>query len=840
MIQFFNSLDQTLKKVRNRGLTKREANLFISSGLLEIRDGKVAVNGRALQAMMGAQKAVPQPSPRVEKPPTLTHAPPRDPLPQPRSGMSTLKSTATPSRPTIPVQTPQKVAPPSPGASHRLRAENKALRGALEQEKAARKAAEFRNESASGLFTSDKRNEALVERVKTLDERNKQAALQIQELENRTRQQEDTIRDLEARCLDNKSTRRYKEEKKKLQEDSRALQEQLRQQQTLVDTLRSQVEESNEHLLQVQQERDAMVAKNNQAQESFRHKVTQLENYSHQQISELKKRLEEEELQRMDVEHRLAQKSSMDTGRASPLRSGAASPPGAVVALEEQTHALTTQLEEAEAARQEIATQNIQLQLQFADAIEDYESRLMNTRRQISSIPIITQAVQDVVDAIQSVLQPLHARSQPLDRKKDAKLLAEVDRLTKSLTPATTRLSDCIQAIRAPDPTTEARSQSFLETLQEYRHQLHAVMAPHASTGSGEMHQRWEREVRARQKLEEANQQLSFELNTRQVVDDDVQALRSSLEEEKAHWQAEMEKTESRHQRHIQTLQAQLTEAAQHRANLESTKNALESTIEMMTMQSADRMPSGDTDSGEHAQSIEEAIQEERRRARQENDRLQQRLDEMRNQLEAAERRASSAVTGDTWAEEMNSVRGAMEKALQRAHQENAALSAQLDAAQAKLQSMEFLDEEDEFDMPVPPSMPPPPPPDEDESSPGLLPPPPPPPPSMPSMGMGAATGSAGRSDMLAAIRGVDRSALRKPEEVPVAATSDDRMDLMAAIRSGSTHLRPVTQRAKEPEGEKFDDPQNMLHALAKVLMLRREGIEDELTEDEDDESWDA
>merc|ERR1712063_178787 len=143
-------------------------------------------------------------------------------------------------------------------------------------------------------------------------------------------------------------------------------------------------------------------------------------------------------------------------------------------------------------------------------------------------------------------------------------------------------------------------------------------------------------------------------------MDEDVDSLRTSLEEEKAQWQAEMEKTESRHQRHIQTLQAQLTEAAQHRANLESTKNALESTIEMMSMQSADRTASGDVDGG-HAQSIEQAIQEERRRARQENDRLQQRLDEMRNQLEAAERRASSAVTGDTWAEEMNSVRRAME-----------------------------------------------------------------------------------------------------------------------------------------------------------------------------------
>merc|ERR1712137_315148 len=255
-------------------------------------------------------------------------------------------------------------------------------------------------------------------------------------------------------------------------------------------------------------------------------------------------------------------------------------------------------------------------------------------------------------------------------------------------------------------------------------------------------------------------------------------------------------------------------------------------------MQSADRTWAGDVDGG-HAQSIEQAIQEERRRARQENDRLQQRLDEMRNQLEAAERRASSAVTGDTWAEEMNSVRRAMEQALQRAHQENAALSARLDAAQAKWQSMEFLEEEDDFDMPVPPSMPPPPPPDEDESPPGLLP-PPPPPPSMPSMTMGSST-SAGRSDMLTAIRGLDRSALRKlPEEVPVVAASDDRLDLMTAIRSGSAHLRPVTQRAKEPEGEKLDDPQNMLHALAKVLMLRREGIEDDLTDDEDDESWHA
>ena len=832
---FFHEFDLYFKQARNgRGLTKRESNRLLESGVLRIKNGQIEIDTEALMAMNR-----PSSSPTAQAPPPVGSATSRPRLKVPGASV----------RPAAPIATPQRVLGGMPN-SQRLQAENKALRSALEQEKAARKAAEFRNESSSHF---ERRTEALQNRVNELDNRIAENNATRAELESKCRFLEDSILDLEARSKD---TSAGKDRQLTQIQEKYNYEHQLRtDSETQLTRLYSELGESRSQCETLLLEKDALEDSIRTQQESFREKISQIEQYSQSQLKDLKKKLESEELARLEtLRHSGADSSSYGANSAQFEELNRASG--------EQMRALTKQYEEAESARNAIATQNLELQFQFADAIELYETRLMEIRRQISSMPDVTRPVELLISALAEVLQPIQARAAPLDRKKDSNLLTRVTKLNKEIGEATARLSQNLDSILDVEQV-EKNMKSLLGMLESSRSSIQSAMkesriAHHALlreevarlqqelsverelryTAEQQAHQpygrnsaplgegeraellcRLEEEMRTRQRMEEETQQLYFQLNTLQVVDANANSLQVQLQQERE----TMNQMEMKHHRYLVALQQQLDESRKHCVNLESTKEALESTLEMLSQSSGTP----------NSSSLEEAIKEERGRARKETETLQKRVEELQTRLQNAERLASAAATGQTWSEELNYMRSNMERALQ----ENASLSLKLETATTTLRSMDMQAYED-FEMPLPPSAPPPPPPSSNmnEAAPFGAPPPPPP------MGMPPLPPpSNGRANLFAQIQSSDRTGLKKPSHVPEEAAADSRTDLMAAIRGGSSMLRRVDPKEKEVDTEKFD-PQNMMHALAKALFARREGLEDDIEEEEDgeDESWDA
>lgn len=321
---------------------------------------------------------------------------------------------------------------------------------------------------------------------------------------------------------------------------------------------------------------------------------------------------------------------------------------------------------------------------------------------------------------------------------------------------------------------------------------------------------KFQEELQRRQSLEEQNRQLQLELNTLQVLNMDRQDSSQTWQKERDSLLSELESSRTRFQSSIEELCLQLKSAELHRAHLENTKSALESTIEMLTMRNS--VPG-------QSENSHQAILEEHNQSRLEIERLYGQVCELRAKLKQAEERAySNSNSNDV--QRVNR----LEEQLVQAHQENASLSAKLQSTQALLASLHDDSTEDveEDSSSFGHFVPPPPPPG--------IPPPPPPPPTMPSSSNGTS---------LESLQNSARS-LKPVADVPAAVQSSERGDLMAQIRSKTVQLKPIAAEDSKPGEQTSEDPQNMLQVLARVLLARRDGIEDdEDFEDENEELWD-
>ena len=816
VIRFFNSLDQALKKSRKRGLTKREAEKFLKGGLLTFdSEGKLKVN---LGVLNGSQTSVPTPMNESKAP------------------IQPLKRTSVSSHPLQskqPVPTKQNpLPPPSQGGRHK--AEIMALREALEKEKAARKEAEFRNENSDkGLF--DRRNQALQMRIKDLESRVNERESHIKDLEKKLQLQENTLKTAQVRNEDvevykskideNLNKKKLKlnqlrEEVQKERADRVEYENQVNNLQIQLKEIQAQLERKNRDKLNT----DDNIKKE---KENFEKQIKQIQQFSEKQIQELKQRLEKEEILRMDAQAQLngLRKSSEKITNIS--------------FASNDIQELQNRLKESEESRKDIATHILQIQLQFATTLEEYERRLVQQRKQSASSTAAIQELFAFTKHLKGILQPIQSKAGNLDPKTDLNICGEISKATKNINDSVDNLVKLIYSQQQNSVAYEKSTREFLSSLDNSREQVKEIMNSFKNNNNNDnngielngdiqfIQEQLDEEIKKRRQLENENQQLSSQLNTLQIVGTDVTLMQNQYEEEKKKMEEEFEILKNTYKSSIQDLENQLTIAEQHRAMLENTKSALESTIDMLSIQN--------DMSREHIDEKDENIIEERLKEKEEHRALQNRVKELEEQLS----KALSIASGEVWEEEVKQLREAMDIALRKAHQENASLAAQLEAANAQLQSLEYVDD---YDLPVPPDMPPPPPPTE-ESIP--MPPPsinvpPPPPPMMPPPPVSKPTNSQG-GGLFSQIQNADRSSLLKPPaNVPEAVVSSDRTDLMAQIRGGTSILKPVNREQTKEPIDRYEDPQDIMSVLAKVLMVRRSDIEDDNEELGEDESWDS
>lgn len=961
VIKFFNSLDQALKKTRKRGLTKKEAEKLLQSGLLMITNGQLKVNTSVLQASTGqqnpqiqsSQSRVPVQPLRVPSSSSINTDNSKQQQQQQQRRLST--HSTTPPKRSAPSSS---VRSPSPGGvTQRQQAEIKQLRIALEKERTARKSIEFELEKQKNAAPpSSKKNQTLENRIKELENRIRERDNFVHQIEKQNKEYKDQIHDFESKeNIINEFSRKFQEKIKARETEILQLKEDLSTSKTCIfeieqkfEEKKRQLKESKQNLERMERENQNLLIIQKEENEKYKKRLEDYKNFSEKQIQHLTKRLEESELIRISSTGRnisttnspLTQKRIKSPSSGVPGGSlhqdpstASGSPSDRLKLLSEienltqernsfdersqdalsQLDKLKIQFQDSEDARKEIATRILQLQLQFADTLEEYERRFAIQRRQSNESFSLFENLKNQIDKLSTFSKEFENLILSIDQRKikDKSLFNEIKNLFNSLHQTSSSLTNTQNQSKQSIQIHEQKTNEFLndleiirkqvreiieicdkdtnklledelyksktmyereinqyksnyqrefkirceleeklEKLQEQNHQL-SLLRNNYSEASDEknlqksssssnqdaaaliafnedLQNSLECEIKMRQETEEENQQLIVQLNQLNEISNDFSDLQSKFFHEKNQLQNEFQLAQQQYQENLNELRFKLEEADRHRANLEKTKNALESTIDMLSIQNESTSQNIIDPS-----TIENAVKEERKRNSENIKILEDKIDILQNQLDNAEKRAIDFESNEN-IDELIKWKKILEENLENANRENAALSAQLDATRAQFQS--YNQTYDDYDIPLPPDEPPPPiPPREiDQSIPSSVPlPPPPPPPSNSSFS------SSGRAGLLSDIQNVDRNKL-KPVEVPDAVVAPSRMDLMAEIRGGASSLRRVERKEGTADAPKFEDPQNMLQVLARVLLTRREGIENDDEDEGEDESWDA
>ena len=559
---------------------------------------------------------------------------------------------------------------------------------------------------------------------------------------------------------------------------------------------------------------------------------------------------------------------------------------------------LSKQAIDAEAARKEMATHIVTLQMNFAEQIESYENRLQQSRKQNFVTPL--NSIHNLLNSNEKNLQKLS-----LDFLKELKeqreLFSNQQRKDQELQRASSELIEFLTNFRNQFFTKEGggslefdQNTKINEITKNYQRQINELkraqnqeiqmlqdrichevqlkenseaqleqfkMAASSQTGFNSLQNnvqatnneyidptRQLEEIRMRQQLEEEKRELEMKLNELQTLETEVNAMKEQHNIEKQRLIDELLENRDRFQENMQRLTEQLNEADKHRTNLENTKSALESTIEMLMLNSGNQnQPAIDNST------TELMLQAERNRSRLEIEELEGKIVNLENKLKEAEQRELSNASMDT-SLDIQQIKSIMEKELQKAHQENAILSSQVEVLRAQLQAIQMQpDYETHYDdnqsndyqsqplysstpsysnpsshstfTPLPPPGPPPPLP-----PPGVAPPPPPP----------FSSPSSSNASFLSEISNPGNK-LRSRGDIPTAEVSTpSRNDLLESIRAKNVALKPVDQNRGNEEVQ-VSDPQNVLQVLAKVLSARRGDIEDDDNgDDDDDELWEA
>lgn len=212
--------------------------------------------------------------------------------------------------------TPPTAPRPAPGTIQRLQEEIRQLKKALENETAARKAAEYRNGSQTQLFNSDKRNQALEQRVKELEMRINEREEHIKKLEGQSRTQISKIQDLTAREIQiNKFVSDSQEFKAKSEE-------QMQRKDVEMKKLREEFQKERSSNLQMQQNQSKLLDKIKELQEDLKKKEIEKKKageellvskekfekanaYNQSQLLALKDRYQQEEINRVSAQQKL-------------------------------------------------------------------------------------------------------------------------------------------------------------------------------------------------------------------------------------------------------------------------------------------------------------------------------------------------------------------------------------------------------------------------------------------------------------------------------------------------------------------------------------------------------